>query len=109
MKKQKQIGIEVKIPNKKCNDKKCPFHSSLKLRGRVFVGDITSSKAQRTVTIEIPRLTFIKKYERYEKKRTKIHAHNPECINAKEGDKVKIMECRPMSKTKNFIVVENIE
>ena len=32
--------------------------------------------------------------------------HNPDCIDAKEGNLVKIMECRPLSKTKNFVIVE---
>jgi small subunit ribosomal protein S17 len=35
-----------------------------------------------------------------------MHAHNPPCINAKEGDVVKIAECRPLSKTKKFVVIE---
>jgi len=109
MRKKKTIGIELKIPEKECNDKKCPFHSDLKVRGRVFTGRVISSKAHKMVTIEIPRTSFIKKYERYEKKRTRIHAHNPECINVKEEDIVKIVECRPLSKIKNFVVVERIK
>ena len=48
------------------------------------------------------------KFERYEKRRTRIKVHNPECINAKEGDIVKISECRPLSKTKNFVIIENL-
>ena len=43
------------------------------------------------------------------KKRTRLHAHNPSCIDAKEGDTVKIMECRPLSKTKKFVVIEKID
>jgi small subunit ribosomal protein S17 len=48
----------------------------------------------------------IAKYERYEKRRSKIHAHNPSCLDAKAGDRVKIAECRPISKTKSYVVVE---
>ena len=40
---------------------------------------------------------------------SRITAHNPPCIDAKTGDKVKIAECRPLSKTKNFVVVEKEE
>ncbi|RLF76193.1 30S ribosomal protein S17, partial [Thermococci archaeon] len=47
----------------------------------------------------------LKKYERYELRRSRIHAYNPECIDAKAGDKVLIAETRPLSKTKNFVVV----
>lgn len=79
---------------------------SLSLRGRVFVGTVISSKMQKTVTVEWERKHYIKKYERYERRRSRVKAHNPESINAQEGDVVKIMECRPLSKTKNFVVVE---
>ena len=61
---------------------------------------------QKTVTVEWERKSYLKKYERYEKRKSKIKAHNPNSINAKEGDIVKIMECKPLSKTKNFVVVE---
>jgi len=40
---------------------------------------------------------------------SRITAHNPPCIGAKTGDKVKIAECRPISKTKSFVVVEKEE
>ncbi len=50
----------------------------------------------------------MQKYERYEKKRTKLHVHNPECIDANIGDIVRIAETRPISKTKNFVIIENL-
>ncbi len=78
-------------------------------RGRSFVGKVISDKASKTVTVEWTHRKYIPKYERYEKKRSKVKAHNPALINAKEGDKVKIMETRPLSKTKHFIVVEVIK
>jgi small subunit ribosomal protein S17 len=78
----------------------------LKVHGREFVGVVTSDKMSRTVTVAWDRRQFIPKYERYEKKLSKVKAHNPESINAKEGDKVRIKECRPLSKTKNFVVIE---
>ena len=34
--------------------------------------------------------------------------HNPECINAKDGEIVKVMECRPLSKTKNFVILQKL-
>lgn len=78
----------------------------ISLRGRSFVGTVTSSKMQKTVTVEWERKHYLKKYERYEKRRSRVKAHNPETINAKEGDVVRVMECKPLSKTKNFAVVE---
>jgi len=106
MKKTKNIGIEVKQPIKVCVDKNCPFHGKIKVRGRIFTGIVKSSKANKTVKIQFERLYPLTKYERFEKRSTKIQAHNPDCINAKEGDQVKIMETRPISKTKNFVVIE---
>jgi small subunit ribosomal protein S17 len=81
-------------------------NSPLSMRGRTFVGTIISTKMQKTVTVEWERKNYLKKFERFEKRRSKIKAHNPENINAKEGDVVKIKECRPISKTKNFVVIE---
>jgi small subunit ribosomal protein S17 len=89
-----------------CNDEFCPFHGSTKLHGRTLKGVVTSAKAHKTVTVEKERPFYIPKYERYEKRYTKVLAHNPPCIDAKQGDEVKIMETRPLSKTKHFIVIE---
>ena len=78
----------------------------IKTRGRTFQGKVVSAKAQKTVTVEWNRRIYVPKYERYQNKRSKVKAHNPDEIDAKEGDKVVIKECRPLSKTKKFIVVE---
>lgn len=75
-------------------------------RGRTFIGTVSSDKMQKTVTVEWRRKQYIKKYERYEYKKTKVHAHNPESIDAKLGNTVRIKETKPLSKTKHFIVVE---
>jgi len=91
-----------------CHDKLCPFHGKLRLRGRSFVGEVISSKVHKTASVQWERLHFLPKYERYEKRKTRLKAHNPTCINAKEGDTVKISETRPLSKTKNFVIVEKL-
>ncbi len=106
MKKTKKIGIEVVFPKQKCDDKKCPFHSSLSIKGRIFTGTIKSKDTNKTAVVTWSRLVKVKKYERFEKRRTKLKAHNPLCINAKIGDKVKIAECRKLSKTKNFVILQ---
>lgn len=107
--KAKNLGINVNPPSKDCNDKKCPFHGSLKLHGRTFVGEIKKQDLNRSATVEFPHFYYLSKYERYEKRITKIKAHNPSCINAKVLDKVKIVETRKISKTKNFVIVEVIK
>ena len=109
MKKTKNLGIELEFPKKTCNDKKCPFHSSLAIKGRMFTGTVVSKDTNKTIVVMWSRLIKVKKYERYEKRRTKIKAHNPLCLNAEIGDKVKISECRKLSKTKNFVVVQVIK
>jgi len=92
-----------------CTDPKCPHHGGLKTRGRSFAGRVVSDKMQRSVTIEIERSHFIKKYQRYEKRYTKFMAHNPECVNAKQGQLVLVSECRPLSKAKSFVVMKVLE
>jgi len=105
----RDIGIDVKPPEGECEDENCPFHGRLFVRGQIFVGKVVSDKAQKTVVVERELLRKVPKYERYLKKRSKLHAHNPPCINARVGDVVKIAECRPLSKTKHFVVVEILE
>lgn len=107
--KENYVGKEKQKEAKECNDKKCPTHGKISLRGRVFYGVIVSKDAHRTAVVEWPRIVKIKKYERFEKRRSKVKAHNPSCINAGLGEMVKIVECRPLSKTKNFVIVERIE
>jgi len=63
----------------------------------------------KTVIVEREFLQFSTKYVRYEKRSSRIPSHNPPCIDAKEGQKVRIAECRPISKTVSFVVVEKVE
>ncbi len=101
----KDIGIDVKPPERECNDKNCPFHGDLRVRGQILRGRVVKVY-QKTATIERELIRYVPKYERYMKKKSKLHAHNPPCINAKPGDIVTIAECRPISKTKSFVIVE---
>jgi small subunit ribosomal protein S17 len=102
----RDIGINVRKPEEECDDVNCPFHGTLPVRGQILEGTVVSDKAPKTVVVLRSYLKKNPKYERYEKRRSKIHAHNPPCINAKVGDVVKIAECRPLSKTKSFVVIE---
>jgi len=105
----KNIGIDsIKAPAKECADKHCPFHGSFGVRGRIFTGRVISPRFHKTVKVEWERMKFLPKYERYMKARTRIKAHSPDCIEINVGDRVKIAECRPISKTKNFVVIEKI-
>jgi len=100
------IGVDVIPPKEKCNDKNCPFHGTLPVRGQIIEGVVVSDRMQKTVVVKKKYKRYIPKYERYEWRSGKYQAHNPPCINAKVGATVKIMECRPLSKTKTFVVIE---
>ncbi len=80
--------------------------SKFHVRGNEFVGKVISAKAPKTVTVQREIVVYVSKYERYKKVRSNVHAHNPEWINAKENDIVKIGETRRLSKTKAFVVTE---
>ncbi|MFH1649379.1 MAG: 30S ribosomal protein S17 [Candidatus Woesearchaeota archaeon] len=83
-----------------------PTKKNIIPRGKTLVGTVIADRMARTVTVEWERRKYISKFERFEKRRSRIKAHNPESINAKVGDKVIVCETRPISKTKHFIVTE---
>ena len=106
LKKEKQdIGIGIKPPEKKCQDKKCAWHGELSVRGKIFHGTVRSRKSKSTIIVEWGYHRFVKKYERYERRKSRVTVYRPECMSVKEGDKVVVAECRPLSKTKSFVVV----
>lgn len=92
----------------KCDDRNCPIHNNLKTKEKSFKGTVISDRMQKSATIMFERTIKVKKYERYERKRTKLKVHNPTCINAKVGDLVRAVECRPISKTINFVIVKKL-
>lgn len=79
-------------------------------RGRIFEGKVIK-KFPKRITIEFERMVYVRKYERYKKTKTKIHARLPDDAkeNIKIGDYVRIMECRPLSKITHFIFVNKIK
>ncbi|MGB9732772.1 MAG: 30S ribosomal protein S17 [Candidatus Micrarchaeia archaeon] len=92
-----------------CNDPNCPIHGNIKVRGAQIIGTVVSNKGKKTVIVEREYTKYIYKYERSLRKRSRIPAHNPECINAQVGDIVKIGETRRISKTKSFVVTEVVK
>ncbi len=102
----KNIGIKgVEPPEKECNDPKCPWHGGVKVRGMILRGVVVSAKMHNTVVVRHDYVKYVRKYRRYERRHSHIHAHNPPCINAKEGDEVIIGETRPLAKTVSFVVL----
>ena len=104
----KNIGLKVKPPTNNCNDKNCPFHGTLSVRGQLITGLVSSTKMQNSIKVKREYMHLVPKYERYEKRTSLYTAHCPPCIELKIGDKVNIAECRPLSKTKSFVVIEKI-
>jgi len=103
------MSLTFKKPKKSCDDRDCPFHGALAVRGRVLDGVVVTAKMDKTVIVEREYLQFSTKFLRYERRRSHIPSHNPPCIDAKEGDRVRVAECRPLSKTVSFVVVEKLE
>jgi small subunit ribosomal protein S17 len=103
------MSLTFKKPKKSCDDKNCPFHGTLPVRGRVLDGIVVTAKMDKTVIVEREYLQFSTKFVRYERRRGHVPSHNPPCIDVKEGEHVRIAECRPISKTVSFVVVEKVE
>ena len=87
--KSTKTGIQKK---EACMDRQCPLHGTLSTRGRTFQGVVIATKMQKTAMVEWLRRKYLPKFERYEKKRSRIKAHNPACVKAKEGDIVTVAE-----------------
>jgi len=102
----RNIGIDVQAPSRECNDPHCPFHGGLSVRGHIIDGKVVSAKMERSCVVKREYVRYVPKYERYEKRTSRYAAHHPPCIDLKPGYLVRIMECRPISKTKSFVVVE---
>lgn len=71
-------------------------------------GVVTSDKMDKTITVAVERKVKHTIYGKFVKKTTKFHAHD-EKNESKPGDVVKIMETRPLSKTKRWMLVEVLE
>ena len=93
-----------------CSDINCPFHGRLKTRGRVFEG-MVKKKFPRRIVLEFERMIYIRKYERYLKSKTKLHARLSSCMENQigVGDIIQIKECRPLSKIIHFVVIKKIK
>jgi small subunit ribosomal protein S17 len=76
-------------------------------RARIVTGTVVSNKMDKTITVLVERRERHPIYGKYIRRSSKLHAHdeNNEC---RPGDRVTVRECRPLSKTKTW-VVERIE
>ena len=75
---------------------------------RTQVGRVVSARMDRTVTVYLERMVKHPLYGKFIRRSTKLHAHDAE-NECREGDWVAIEECRPLSKTKSWRLVEVVE
>jgi small subunit ribosomal protein S17 len=85
-----------------------PVHPPKVGKPKLRVGVVTSDKATQTITVRIDTARRHRKYEKIVRSSTKLHAHD-EASEAHEGDRVRIVECRPLSATKRWRLVEVLE
>ncbi len=85
------------------------IETDIPLRGNEFVGTVVSTKMQKSATVRWGYAEDVPKYERKERRNTKITSHVPDELEVHEGDKVRVIETRPISKTKSSMIVEVIE
>jgi small subunit ribosomal protein S17 len=104
----RDIGLDVRAPKTRCEDRHCPFHGRLPVRGQVLEGTVVSTGMQRTAVVERTLLHYVAKFERYEKRRRRYLAHAPPCLNVPVGHRVRIAETRPLSKLVSFCIVEDL-
>jgi small subunit ribosomal protein S17 len=74
---------------------------------RTVQGRVVSNKMDKTVTVAVERKVKHPIYGKFIKRTTKLHAHD-EANVCNEGDVVTIRECRPLSKSKNWMLVDVI-
>ena len=109
------IGLDVTIPEEPADPdtydyETCPFYGELSVRGQVIEGIVASTDMERTVVVEREYDVPVQKYDRYMKRRSRVSAHVPGVLEPLAvGDRVKIAECRQLSKTKSHVVVEVVE
>lgn len=85
-----------------------PVHAAVEGRRAVRQGLVVSDKANKTITV---RIDFARRHRRYEKivrSSSTLHAHD-ENNEAHEGDVVRVIECRPLSKSKRWKLVDVLE
>eukprot|EP00468_Gymnochlora_sp_CCMP2014_P002587 CAMPEP_0167764084 /NCGR_PEP_ID=MMETSP0110_2-20121227/13799_1 /TAXON_ID=629695 /ORGANISM="Gymnochlora sp., Strain CCMP2014" /LENGTH=159 /DNA_ID=CAMNT_0007651375 /DNA_START=29 /DNA_END=508 /DNA_ORIENTATION=+ len=106
----RNVGLGYRTPKTaiegKYIDDKCPFTGNVSIRGRILKGVVKTHKMNRTIIVRRDYLHYIKKYNRFEKRHSNTPAHVSPCFRINEGDYVTIGECRPLSKTVRFNVID---
>ena len=106
----KKVGLGFKVPKSAVAgtyvDHKCPFTSDVTIRGRILRGVITSNKMKRTVVVRRNYFHWIPKYSRFEKRHRNVAVHMSPAFDFQIGDEAIVGQCRPLSKTVRFNVLQ---
>lgn len=109
----KNIGLGFKVPTTAQTgdyvDKKCPFTGGVSIRGRILRGKIVKMHMKRTVIIRRDYMHYVPKYKRYEKRHRHFPAHLSPAFRVHVGDVVDVGQCRPLSKTVRFNVINIVK
>jgi len=108
-KQKKQTKISPKKEKGNLSENTPKRKKGLLTRGRSFKGYVIK-KFPKRIAMEFERPIYVRKYERYLKKKTKLHARLPEEMTEEinVGDFIEIHECRPLSKIIHFKVIKKI-
>jgi small subunit ribosomal protein S17 len=85
-----------------------PVHAPVEGSRRVRQGVVTSDKAEKTITVRIDIARRHRRYEKIVRSSSTVHAHD-ENNDANEGDVVRVIESRPLSRTKRWALVDVVE
>jgi len=106
----RKVGLGFKTPKAAVEgtfvDKKCPFTGNVSIRGRILRGTIVSAKMKRTIIVRRNFLHFVPKYQRFEKHHRNFPVHISPAFDFQVGDEAIFGQCRPLSKTVRFNVLQ---
>jgi len=110
MEKKQKTKAEAKKSQEQTIIASAENNQKVRTRGRIFEGIVTK-KFPKRIVLEFERMIYVRKYERYAKLKTKIHARLPDFMEKQinVGDLIRVHECRPLSKIIHFVVVQKLK
>jgi len=100
--------VEAALPTETAETSAAPKSDTIARVNRVQkIGTVSSDKMQKTVVVRVDRLVLHQKYRRYVRRASKFMAHDD--LGATTGDRVRIVETRPLSARKRWRVVEIVQ